>query len=95
METVNDNELSETQLDCLKMNYQYCECGCGAIAYGKIVWHIDDVHSVRKQGGYAELTDEQVMRWWSDNERHFKDNMIQRGWEILSDMISISEVSNE
>lgn len=49
-------------------------------------WYADDVIKVAKSAG-IEMTDEQAEDWWRENERAFRQMMVQAGNEMLETMI--------
>jgi hypothetical protein len=50
----------------------------GEVWYGMTRWYIDDVKYLA-----PEWTDEQCHEFMERHDRHFKDRMIELGWEVL------------
>jgi len=55
--------------------------------YAEVAWTTDDVHHIRTSREYSQWTDDQAEAWLSSNEKWMTNSMIERGWEILDDMI--------
>lgn len=49
--------------------------------FAVVKWTIEDIQAV-----HPEWTESKCVEWWRQNERWFKETLIQLGNEILSDI---------
>lgn len=54
--------------------------------YGITRWSAEDVIAAAEENG-MKMTKEQAAAWWEENERYFKNRMVELGNEVLSAMI--------
>lgn len=74
----HDVELGEKYYDLVYKNMPQSDD-----RYAEMCWTIDDVISAAAEDGVT-LTPLQAAAWWKENERFFRESLIQQGNEILS-----------
>jgi hypothetical protein len=58
--------------------------------YAEISWTVFDVQTLA-----PSLTDEQAKDWLANNQNHIQDRLIEKGWDVIEDLLSSDGISLE
>jgi len=61
--------------------------------FAMAMWTVEDIHSARESRGYAKWDDEDAVLWFRKHEGRIEDAMVERGWDVIDDLIFESEVN--
>ena len=50
--------------------------------YAHVRWHPGDVLTLK-----PDWTEEQAEEWLSENEKYFRDRLVELGWQVMEDLL--------
>lgn len=62
--------------------------------FGMVRWSAEDAVAAAEEKGVV-LTKAQAAAWWKENERRFREEMLNYGWQFLLDTDFRKPITNE